>query len=149
MDIILINKLKKLGNFGDHIKVKSGYARNFLIPKGKAISATQKNIKNFKNKREELEKKSLKMIKNLQQRAEKIKALGEIIIKAKVGKKGKLFGSVNAKNIKNALFKIGIIVEKNEIKLTKNMIRVAGKHEVQFNFQNNITASIFINIIPE
>ncbi|PPI87818.1 50S ribosomal protein L9 [Candidatus Pantoea edessiphila] len=147
MKIIILDKIKKLGDIGDIINVKSGYARNFLVPKGKAILATKKNISSFEEHSKQMKDKITKNAMMANNRAEKINQLGSITIISKAGKKGKLFGSVGARNIADAITSAGIKVNKNEVRLPNGVLRTVGQHEVCFHLYNEIFAKLIVNII--
>lgn len=150
MQIILIDKVNKLGILGDEIKVKSGYARNFLIPKGKAILATKKNIESIKNRIKELNYSLQKYIDKAKDKAKKINKIKEITIFAKVGKKEKLFGSINRQIITDTINKnYDINIKRNEINLKNGAIRTIGKHVVKLKFHREISTSIILNIKKE
>lgn len=150
MQIILLDKINKLGKTGDKITVKSGYARNFLIPKGKATIATKKNIQYMQKKIDELNETLKLAIQNNSERAKKINDIKQITIIAKSGEKGKLFGSIGKNNISEKIYKkYGIIIKKNEVKLTHGALRITGKHIVNFQFKNQIRAQLIINVVAE
>jgi large subunit ribosomal protein L9 len=117
MDIILLDKIANLGGLGDKVTVKSGYARNFLFPKGKAVPATKANLDKFEMRRAELEAKIADQLLSAQARADKIAALGEVTIASPAGDEGKLFGSVGTRDIADAITAAGVAVTKSEVKL--------------------------------
>ncbi|MXP67686.1 50S ribosomal protein L9 [Pantoea sp. Aalb] len=149
MQVILLDKIVKLGNIGDTVKVKAGYARNFLVPKGKAVPATKKNIIFFEERRAELEAKQFNIVRIANIRAEKIRSLGAINIKCKAGSEGKLFGSISARDIAKAVTAAGIDVSKNEVQLSHRVLRHIGEHEVEFHFHNEVFVKLIVNIIAE
>lgn len=146
MKIILLEKIKNLGNFGEITNVKSGYARNYLIPNKKAILATQENIKSFIKKQDILKKKIEEKITLAKTIAEKINSLKTIYIKAKTGVEGKLFGSIKAKDIAKSINSLGIPIRKNEIQLKKSGLRTIGTHKVNFQLHHEVFATLNINI---
>ncbi|AKC32530.1 50S ribosomal protein L9 [Candidatus Pantoea carbekii] len=149
MEIILLSIVSKLGNVGDRVKVKAGYARNFLVPKGKAIPATKNNVALFEARKLELKAKLAKVLANARERAEKINALHTITISAKAGNEGKLFGSIGSRDIANTLIGQGINIAKNEIRLPNGVLRMIGKHEISFHLQHDVLAKLIVNIVPE
>ncbi|UDG81369.1 50S ribosomal protein L9 [Candidatus Profftia lariciata] len=149
MEIILLDKVVNLGNLGDQVKVKSGYARNLLIPQGKAVPATKYNIELFKKRRAQLEKQLADALEAAQVRATTIKKLGTIIINAKAGNEGKLFGSIGTRDIANAITALGIQVEKNEVRLPNGVLRTLGDHEAYFQVNSNISVNLNILVVSE
>lgn len=149
MEIILLEKIHKLGNSGSVIHVKSGYARNFLIPKGKAILANKKNIESFEAQRAALEQENINKFLTAQLRAEKIKKIKTITIFSKVGKEGKIFGSVGIRNIIKEMMSLGIKVNKKEIRLPNGLLRKVGEHKVIFQPHNKICIDFLVNIISK
>ena len=116
MEIILLEKIKNLGALGAKVVVKSGYGRNFLIPQGKAVPATEKNVAEFEARRAELEAKANTVLADAQARGERISALA-VVIAAKAGDEGKLFGSVGTRDIAEAISGLGETVDKSEVRL--------------------------------
>ncbi|QCI25180.1 50S ribosomal protein L9 [Buchnera aphidicola (Rhopalosiphum padi)] len=149
MEVILLLKIKKLGDSGTIVHVKSGYARNFLIPKGKAILANKKNIESFEAQRIELEKENISKLLIAQSRAEKIKQIKSIIISSKVGKEGKIFGSIGIRNIIKEMTLLGIKVNKKEIKLPNGVLRQVGEHKIIFQPHNEVHEHFIVNIVAK
>src|SRR5690606_37641077 len=116
MQVILLEKIDNLGGIGDLLKVKPGYARNFLIPKGKATVATSDNIAKFEERRAELEKRAAEEINAAKARAKKLEGQA-IRIRAQAGPEGKLFGSVGTVDIAEAISALGFEVERSEVRL--------------------------------
>jgi large subunit ribosomal protein L9 len=116
MDIILLEKVGGLGNLGDKVRVKGGFGRNFLIPYGKAVSATTDNVARFEAKRAELEKGAMERLAAAQARAETLSGL-KVTIAANAGDEGKLFGSITAKDIADALARRGIAIDRHKVDL--------------------------------
>ena len=129
MDVILLETIGKLGDLGDKVTVSSGYGRNFLIPKRKAVPATSANLKAFEEKRAELEKNAEVKLETAKNRSEQIADL-VLHLKAKAGEEGKLFGSITVRDIADACLSEGIEVEKSEIKLPEGPLRSTGEFEV-------------------
>ncbi|MXP51323.1 50S ribosomal protein L9 [Pantoea sp. SoEX] len=147
MKIIILNKIKKLGDIGDIVNVKSGYARNFLVPTGKAVIATKNNISLFEKNQKKLRNQLTENIIFAKDKAEKIKKLGKITITSKSGEKGKLFGSIGTRNIVDAIASYGIEINKSEVRLPNGVLRTIGEHEVYINIHNEISARLIVNII--
>lgn len=130
MQIILLDKVAHLGNVGDQVNVKSGFARNFLIPQGKAVMATAANIAHFEARRAELEEKAAKALVAAMDRAERIQSLGTIVIKAKAGDDGRLFGSVGMRDVAEAITAAGHEVAKSEVRLPESSLRALGEEVI-------------------
>ncbi len=148
MQIILLEKVENLGNIGDIVKVKSGYGRNFLLPKGKAKMATKENVAEFEKVREELERQAAQELTTAQQRAESIDGT-TIEIKAKAGSEGKLFGSVGTVDIAEACEAKGITIERREVRLADGPLRIVGEHDVEIHLYTDVNAMIKVNIVAE
>lgn len=149
MDIILLDKIANLGGLGDKVTVKSGYARNFLFPQGKAVPATKVNVEKFEARRAELEAKIAEQHAAAQARADKIAALGEVTIASPAGDEGKLFGSVGTRDIAAAITAAGVEVTKSEVKLPVGTLRETGEFEIDLQIHSDVTASIKLVIIQE
>ena len=148
MEIILLEKVANLGILGDLVKVKSGYARNFLIPKGKATLATSTNIARFEARRAELERISTEALATSKARAEQLAEL-IVTLSVKTGSEGRLFGSVSATDIANAVSAAGIELQKHEVRLAAGPIRQTGEYDVSLHLRNEIKTQIRVNIIAE
>ena len=149
MEVILLEKIRNLGTLGAKVKVKPGFARNFLIPKGKAVYANTANIAKFEQRRAELEKLAADKNSQALVRQAAINALPVITMTAKAGDEGKLFGSINARDILARLHKENIEIEKREIRLPQGSLRMVGEYEVMVDLDSDITATIKINIVGE
>jgi large subunit ribosomal protein L9 len=149
VDVILLEKMRKLGSLGDKVKVKPGFARNYLIPQGKAVYATKENIHKFEQRRAELEKIAAEKHKKALERQKQIEALGPITLGAKAGDEGKLFGSIGTRDIAEALKKSGVMVEKREIRLPEGTLRMIGEYEIMIELESDITTLVKVNIVPE
>lgn len=141
--------MRNLGTLGDKVKVKSGYARNFLIPKGKAVYATKDNLVKFEQRRAELEKVAAEKLQQAVARQQAIAALPVITMVVKAGEEGKLFGSIGTRDIVDALEKAGVAIEKSEVALPEGTLRTLGEHEVEIELEADISAKIKINITSE
>ncbi|MBV7388070.1 50S ribosomal protein L9 [Pasteurellaceae bacterium TAE3-ERU1] len=149
MQIILLDKIVHLGNVGDQVNVKAGFARNFLIPQGKAVMATAENIAHFESRRAELEAKVAKELAEAQERAEKIAALGSVTIASKAGDEGRLFGSIGTRDISDAIKAAGVEVEKSEVRLSEGPLRTIGEHEVRFQLHGEVFTQLIVNVVAE
>jgi large subunit ribosomal protein L9 len=149
MDVILLEKVINLGNLGDQVKVKSGYARNFLLPHGKAVMATKENVAKFEARRAELEAKAAEQVAAAQGRAEQLNALGGLTIAANAGEEGKLFGSVTAADIADAICAGGVEVAKSEVKMPEGPIRAIGEYELMVQLHNDVAQTVKVEVVAE
>lgn len=129
MEVILLETIGKLGDLGDKVNVSSGYGRNFLIPKKKAVPATAANLEAFEEKRAELEKNAEAKLEDAKKRGEQVADL-VLNLTAKAGEEGKLFGSITVRDIADACLSNGVEIEKSEIKLPDGPLRNTGEFEV-------------------
>ena len=149
MQIILMEKVVNLGGLGDVVKVKDGYARNFLIPQGKAKRATEANLKEFEGRRAELEKKANEQLQGAQERAEKLEGQ-KIDVAAKAGVDGRLFGSVTNADIAEALTKAtGIQVKKAEIRMPQGPLKHTGEFPLVVQLHSDVLANITVHVVAE
>lgn len=149
MEVILLSKINSLGDSGVVINVKSGYARNFLIPKGKAILANKENLESFEAQRAVLEQENINRLRIAQSRAEKIKKIKSITIFSKSRKEGKIFGSVGIVSIIKEMTTLGVKINKKEIRLPNGLLRKIGEHEVVFQPHNEVSVNFIVNIISK
>ena len=149
MDVILLEKTRNLGNLGDKVKVRSGYGRNFLIPQGKAVPATESNIKHFQERRTELEKQANEKLATAQARAEKLIAIAAVTVPAKAGDEGKLFGSVGTRDIADAVVAAGLEVAKAEVLMPNGLIRAVGDYEITLQLHSDAAATIKLSALPQ
>lgn len=149
MNIILLDKVANLGGLGDQVTVKSGYARNFLFPSGKAVPATKSNVEMFEQRRAELEAKLAADLKAAEERAEKINALDAIVIASKAGDEGKLFGSIGTRDIADAVSAAGVEVQKSEILMPHGTIREVGEFEIELQLHADVLAAITLKVEAE
>jgi large subunit ribosomal protein L9 len=147
MEIILLEKINNLGVLGDRIKVKPGYARNYLIPKGKATTATPANIARFEARRAELERVAAEQWARARARSEQLAEL-IVTLSVKTGSEGRLFGSVGAADIANAVSAAGIELQKHEVRLS-GPIRQIGEYDVDLHLHNEVKSQIRVNVIAE
>ena len=148
MEVILLEKIANLGSLGDKVSIKNGYARNYLIPQGKAVVATARKIAEFEVRRAELEKAAAEKLATAQKRAEALSKLS-ITIAHKAGDEGRLFGSVGTHAIADAIVKAGVAVEKQEIRLPHGTIRHLGDFDVDIHLHTDVNAKIAIKITAE
>jgi large subunit ribosomal protein L9 len=137
MEVILLEKIDNIGGIGDRVRVKSGFARNYLIPQGKATMATARNLEKFEKIRAELEAKAASELDAAKARAAGIEGK-EIVIVVQAGSEGRLFGSVGTIDIAEALAALGIEVERSEIRLPDGPLRVVGTHEVEIHLHADL-----------
>jgi large subunit ribosomal protein L9 len=149
VEVILLEKMRNLGALGEKVKVKPGFARNFLIPQGKAVYATENNLVKFEQRRAELEKIEAEKIKDATARQKSLLALPAITIVAKAGEEGKLFGSIGTRDIADAIHKAGVNIEKREVQLSEGSLRMLGEYEVVIELESDVTATIKLNIVGE
>lgn len=149
MEVILLENIENLGTLGDKVSVKSGFARNYLVPHGKAKIATVANLAEFEARRAELEKAVADALAEAQTRQQAIEALGTLEIAAKVGSEGKLFGSIGTADIAEAIAAAGVVVEKREIRLPDGAIRTTGEHVIDIHVHADVDSSVTISIVGE
>ncbi|MBS0923549.1 50S ribosomal protein L9 [Providencia sp. JGM181] len=149
MQVILLDKVANLGSLGDQVNVKSGYARNFLVPQGKAVPATKKNVEFFEVRRAELEAKLADVLAAAQARAAAVTALGSVTLASKAGDEGKLFGSIGTRDIADAITAAGVKVAKSEVRLPNGVLRTTGDHEVHFQLHSDVFAELNVIIVAE
>jgi large subunit ribosomal protein L9 len=148
MDIILLQKVANLGTIGDRVKVKSGYGRNFLLPKGKATLATVANIAKFEVIRADLERQAQHSLTGAQQRAELLRDV-KVTISSKAGTEGKLFGSVGTSDIAEAATRMGHALTRAEVRLPAGPLRTVGEHSVALHLHTDVDVSLIVNIVAE
>jgi large subunit ribosomal protein L9 len=149
MEVILLENIGNLGALGEKVDVKPGYGRNFLIPQGKAVPATEDNVAKFEARRAELEAAAAETLAAAAARGEALAALGSVNIGATAGEEGKLFGSVGTRDIAEALTAAGCAVDKAEVRLPEGAIRELGEFEIMIQLHAEVTSSVAINIVAE
>ena len=149
MQVILLDKIGHLGTLGDTVNVKSGYARNFLIPQGKAVMATKANVEMFETRRAELEAKVAEVLASAQARADKLNALEAVVIASKAGDEGKLFGSIGTRDIADAITAAGVEVTKSEVRLPEGVLRTTGEFEIQVQLHAEVFAAVKLQVVAE
>ena len=148
MKVILLDRVENLGAIGDLVSVKSGYGRNYLIPNGKAALATAQNIKELEKKKEELEKRAAEQLEAAKSRGDLIKGMS-LTISANVESEGKLYGSVGPVDIVDAFEKVGVSVERSEIRMPDGPIRKVGESEINLHFHSDVDIPITLNVVSE
>jgi large subunit ribosomal protein L9 len=148
MEVILTEKVVNLGGIGDVVKPKSGFVRNYLLPRKKAVLATKENRAHFEAKRAELEKHAEEQFQAAQKRAEKMNNL-IVSIAVRAGEGGKLFGSIGTKDIAHAVCMTGNDVEKSEVWLPSGPIRVVGEYTIEIGLHPDVVATIICKVVPE
>src|ERR1700674_5626857 len=148
MQVILMEKLANLGNLGDVVKVKDGYARNFLIPHGKAKRATEANLKAFETRRAELEKAQSDQLAVSQERGAKLDGL-LLQITQKAGVDGRLFGSVTNYDIVEALKKQGHEIERSQIRMPQGPLKQVGDYPIQLALHTDVAVTIKVSVLGE
>ena len=149
MEVILLDKIAKLGGLGDKVSVKSGYARNYLLPQGKAVFASAANVEHFEARRAELEAKLAGVLATAEARAVKLVELAEITIASKSGDEGKLFGSIGTRDIADAITEAGVEVTKAEVRLPLGAIRETGEFEIAIHLHTDVDTSINVVVIAQ
>jgi len=147
MEVILLEKTTRLGNIGDRVKVRAGYGRNYLIPQGKAVFATADNIAQFEARRAELEATAAERLAAAQSLAERISQLDGLTLSAVAGEGGKLFGSIGARDIADALGAAGIEVPRTAIRLPMGSIRELGESRVAIQLHTDVAQEITVRVV--
>lgn len=148
MNVILLDKIANLGSLGDQVAVKSGYARNFLFPQGKAVPATKENVELFEQRRADYEAKLADQLAAAQARAEKVNALESVTIASKAGDEGKLFGSIGTRDIADAITAAGVEVKKSEVLMPNGTLREVGEFEIELHLHADVFANITVKVVP-
>lgn len=148
MEVILLEKVYNLGELGDKVNVKPGYGRNYLIPSGKAVSATKENVAKFEERKAELEKQQQEALAAANARAEQLKDVS-VSIARKAGGEGKLFGSVSTIDISEAVTATGTELEKHEIRMPEGPIRATGEYEFDVQLHADVMTTIKVVVIEE
>ena len=149
MEVILLEKIGKLGGIGDRANVKAGFGRNYLIPQGKASCATEENIAAFELRRAELEANAADKLVRAQARAKALEALGPITITAVVGEEGKLFGSVGVRELEEAIAAAGGDINKSEINLPEGPIRFVGEYAIECQLHVDVSQTFTVIVEAE
>jgi len=148
MQIILLEKVTNLGGLGDVVKVREGYARNFLIPQGKAKRATRENLAEFEQRRSELEKAQSEQLSAAQERASKLDGL-TVQITQKAGVDGKLFGSVTNADVSEALKAQGFDVPKANVRMPQGPLKNVGEHPLKVTLHTDVVVTVNVTVVGE
>jgi large subunit ribosomal protein L9 len=148
MQVILLEKVGKLGDLGDKVGVKAGYGRNYLIPYGKAVPATEANVADFEARRAELEAAAAEKRSGAEARAEKLAELS-VTIEANAGDEGKLFGSIGTRDIADAITAAGVEVSKSEVRLPTGVIREVGEFDIDVQLHSDVTQAVKLAVVAE
>jgi large subunit ribosomal protein L9 len=148
MNVILLERLGNLGDIGDEVSVKPGFARNFLIPQGKAVRASSESREVFEGRRSELERNANELLTAAQARAAKLEGLSLTVV-VKAGEEGKLYGSVGTQDIADKISAEAIEVARSEVRLPEGVIRSVGEFEVAIQLHTDVTVNVALAVIPE
>lgn len=143
MKVILQERIANLGNVGDQVNVKPGYARNYLLPKDMAVQATPANIEAFEARRADLEKKAEAVFSAAEERAKKMEGFA-LTLSVQASDEGKLFGSIGPKDIADAVTEAGHAVEKHEVDMPEGPIRMIGEYAINLHFHTEVVAPVKI-----
>ncbi len=148
MEVILLEKVGKLGSIGDKVSVKAGFGRNYLIPQGKALAATAANVAEFEARRADLEAAAAEKKSGAEGRADKLAEL-TVTIEANAGDEGKLFGSIGTRDIADAITAAGVEVAKSEVRLPEGALRELGEYDIDIQLHSEVTQSIKLSVVSE
>jgi len=148
MELILLEKVTHLGNLGEKVKVRPGYGRNYLIPQGKALPATTRNLAVFEARRAELEKAQAEHLAHAQSRTTKLSGMS-VMIARKVGGEGRLFGSVSAIDIAEAITAAGVEVARQEVRLPTGPLRQIGEYTIALHLHADVDSSVTVHVVAE
>ena len=148
MDVILLQKVANLGNIGDRVNVKSGYGRNFLLPKGKATLATPANVAKFETRRAELEKAQREQLAGAEARTAGFEGF-KLTITAKAGSEGKLFGSIGTTDIAEAATAAGQKLSRSEVRMPNGPLRSVGDHVVTVHLHTDVNVDLAVSILAD
>lgn len=149
MQVILMERIENLGAIGDIVSVKSGYARNFLVPQKKAKTATKINIAEFETIRGDLEKAAAAITKSAQDRLVAVNGVGELTIEVRAGQEGKLFGSVSNNEIAEAISAKGVDVERREVRMPEGPIRNIGEYDVVVHLHTSVETTVKVHVVAD
>ena len=148
MQVILLQKMQHLGHLGDEVQIKSGFARNYLIPQGMAVAATAENRADFEVRRADLVRRQAEILATAEARAEALREV-TVTVARRAGEGGRLFGSVGATDIAEAIQAAGVAVNKNEVRLDEGPLRQIGEHSVVIHLQAGVDATVTVMVAPE
>ncbi|MDR5898007.1 50S ribosomal protein L9 [Halomonas vilamensis] len=148
MEVILLDKIGKLGSLGDKVTVKPGYGRNYLVPYGLAVPATKENIAAFDAQRAELEAQAAERKAEAEARAEQLNDI-ELSLVSKAGDEGKLFGSIGPRDLADAISSAGIEVAKSEVRMPEGPIRQTGEYDIALHLHAEVDAAVRVVVVAE
>lgn len=148
MELILLQKVKNLGNLGDKVTVKPGYGRNYLVPQGKATAATEQNIAEFEQRRAEYEARANQQLAGAEARKAQLEAQS-VTVKANASPEGKLFGSVGPRDVADAFTAAGVALDKSEVIMSDGPIRNIGEYEVLVHLHADIETKVKVSVVSE
>ncbi len=149
MEVILLDKIAHLGGLGEKVTVKSGFARNYLFPQGKAVMATKDNLAAFEARRAELEAKLADVKAAAEARAAQLSALTNVTIATKAGDEGKLFGSVGTRDIADAITAAGVPVAKSEVRMPNGVLRSVGEYDIVVHLHTDVNTTVKVAVVAE
>ncbi|MFI0471783.1 50S ribosomal protein L9 [Halomonas sp. HMF6819] len=148
MEVILLDKIGKLGGLGDKVTVKPGYGRNYLVPYGLAVPATKENVEAFEAQRAELEAQAAERKSEAEARAEQLNDI-ELSLVSKAGDEGKLFGSIGPRDLADAISSAGIDVAKSEVRMPEGPIRQTGEYDIALHLHAEVDATVRVVVVAE
>lgn len=148
MEVILLEKVTKLGDLGDVVKVKAGYGRNYLVPQKKAVPASAEALQDIELHRTELQTAGNEKLQVAKERAAKVEEL-DITLTAKAGEEGKMFGSIGTRDIAEAATEAGVPLEKSEIRMPTGVIRELGEYEIAVHLHSEVIATLKLGVVVE
>lgn len=148
MEVILLEKVRNLGGLGDQVKVRAGFARNYLIPYGKAVTATPENRARFEARRAELERAQNEALGRARERAEQLNGFTVQIVR-KIAEDGTMYGSVTNRDIAEAIKQAGFEIERSEIVLPQGPIKTIGDHEIPVTLHAEVSVKLIVSVIGE
>ncbi len=149
MEVILLENIGNLGALGDKVDVKAGFGRNYLIPQGKAVPATEAAVAEFEARRAELEAAAAEALAAAQSRADAIGELDLITITANAGEEGKLFGSIGTSDIAEAVSAAVCAIDKSEVRLPEGALREVGEYEIAIQVHGDVSTFVALAVVPE
>lgn len=148
MEVILLEKVGKLGGIGDKVSVKAGFGRNYLIPQGKALAATEANVVEFEARRADLEAAAAADKAEAEARAAKLADVA-VTIEANAGDEGKLFGSIGARDLAEAITEAGVEVSKSEVRLPDGALREVGEYDIHIQIHSEVIQTVKVIVVAE
>lgn len=148
MDVILLEKVPNLGDLGEKVKVRPGYARNYLLPQGRAIAATAGNVAEFEKRRAELEARQVEARKMAEAHASALEG-SVVTLTRKAGEEGRLFGSVGTSDIAEAITALGVPVEKHQVRLPSGPLRQVGEHDIAVHLAADVDVTVRVQVVAE